>query len=118
MKYLRFLPLVLALYFLSLAFVSSFADPRELGARFLAQVVGVSAGVLPNPDNTIAGQLQQKEENLNERENELAAREAVLNSNGAGASVSFNYSLLGELMLLSLISANFYFDYRRAHVRA
>lgn len=118
MKQLRLLPLALALYLFLLALVSSYINPQELGAKFLAQVgsVGISLGVAPNPDNTLAEEFRKKEDSLSARESDLAAREAALQSeardSGKNNADATRYSLLGGIFLLALIIINYYLDFR------
>jgi hypothetical protein len=76
----------------------------------------LSADVPPNPYNTLADQLHQKEQELNDREAALNAREtppSVLNQGNIFGFISFILSL----MLCILIALNFYLDSRRGRRR-
>ena len=80
------------------------APAGEAGAN-----VGVSVGVLPNPYNTLAQQLQDKENDLTKREADLSKKEEGSNKQDK----TLIYALIGGGVLLLLILLNFYFDYRR-----
>ncbi len=102
------LALVLFLYSLSVDSPLSLAQsaPAMLGSA----VIGMSAGVTANPDNTAAAQIAQKQAELDAREREVGAR--------AGGAISGTRSLaaaslLTSLLVLVLVSANFYMDWRR-----
>lgn len=84
----------------------------------LALVVGVTAGVEPNPYNTMAQQLVQKELQLNDKEQQLRAQEQAMEANlraeVARSERNTLLTVLGvTLLLLGLIATNFYFDRKR-----
>jgi hypothetical protein len=89
---------------------SAFIGP---GATRLAQVVGVSVGVPENEFNTLAQGIAQRQEELDERERDLAAREAQ----AAGGEQSFRRATLLlsaiSFVLLVLILLNYFADWRR-----
>jgi hypothetical protein len=68
-------------------------------------VVGVSASVAPNADNTLAAELAQ-------REAELDAREAALG--GGTSDVIARYSLMASAALFGLLALNYILDWRRS----
>ena len=87
-------------------------DFIALSRYFMAQAgsaIGVSASVPPNPFNTLAKQIKEKEDELNLRERDVNAREQALEK---GKERGFLvYGSFG--MLLLLVMANFYLDYKR-----
>ena len=84
-------------------------NPIALGKYFLAQV-GVTVGVKPNPFNTLAQQLDKKEEDLKAKEQLLEKR--ILEENNLGDQ-TLQYLLFIGGGLLALVVLNFYLDYRR-----
>ena len=89
-------------------------DFLAIGNYFLAQTgsaIGVSVSVPPNPFNTLAQQLQEKEDSLHFRERDLEAKEKKLTEDGKNLSGKFVYVVLGLLTIL--VSVNFYLDYKR-----
>lgn len=85
----------------------------DTSSTFANAVVGVFAGVEENRFNTLAQELQQKEEELNAREAALAARES---SDTFAGSFSNDFVLLSfgmSALVLLLLILNFYFDWRR-----
>ena len=96
------------------------ASPATIGKYFVAQlgsVIGVTVNVPPNPFNTLAQQLEEKELALGEREKELQQKEVLFQEETSKERSGQNKLLLFLLALggtlLVLISVNFYFDYRR-----
>ncbi len=95
-------------------YATSVSSPSVLARDAVTMVgsgaVGMYAGVEPNPYNTAAAQLAAKQ-------NELALREATVNAQTGGsltgtrvlAAASFCISLL----VLILVSLNYYMDFRR-----
>lgn len=73
--------------------------------------VAVTAGVDPNPYNSVAAQLQEKERMLNEREAQLANSS---HSSSEPDSLAL-WSLLVSSALFVLVALNFYLDWRRGH---
>lgn len=106
--------LFVAALLLSLSF--TLATPQEIAGtaeRMLANpTIGVSAGVVANPYNTLAQKLGDKEVELSERERSLAERESAnqgIWSTEGWALASFAISII----VLLLVALNFYFDVRR-----
>ena len=82
-------------------------------ARNMFATVGVSIAIAPNPYNTVARQLADKEAQLNQREAQVSAQEqAVSNSQSSRDTFGF-YSLCMSAVLLVLVGINFYLDARR-----
>lgn len=106
---------ITSLVFLSLVFVwgvgSGDFDFVVVGKYFLAQAgsaIGVTASVPPNPFNTLAQQLKEKEDGLELKEKALNEREKAMEQG------NMNYIVYGSLGVLSLlVMANFYLDYKR-----
>ncbi len=105
--------------FISLVFSLTFyeVNPLAVVKYFLAtagSTVGVSLGVPDNPFNTLAQQLKEKETRLENREYALDEREVELEERNLFLPSEIVLSLiLGTMvMLLSLISLNFYFDHK------
>ncbi len=95
-------------------------SPIYMGGYLVAQVgsaIGINVSVPPNPFNTLAEQLKNKEISLLERERELAQREKQLKENNQSGAVSANNNLILLLTvagaLFALILTNFYLDWRR-----
>jgi hypothetical protein len=81
-------------------------------AMFGASGAALSAEVPPNPYNTLADQLAQKEQQLNDREaamNAQAAKPSFLSSGNLFGFISFLLSLI----LCALLALNFYLDAKR-----
>jgi len=107
--------LILFVYALSTESLSvHLQNTRELLAN---ASVGVMVGVPPNPYNTIAQQLEAKQNELSEREQKLAELEKSA-APAPGTSSSANdfatYSLGMSILLFLLVATNFYYDWRRA----
>ena len=79
----------------------------------LGTAVGVTVAIAPNPYNTLAEQLKQKEIALQEREQTIqeAESEAQIKSQKGDRTLSYLLGVGG--ILLILILANFYLDWRR-----
>lgn len=101
--------------FLQTVGVSPIDYTKYLGARFSSAVgVGSSASVPPNPINTLALQLQSKEENLNIRESQLNKKEAELASANYVLQNKIIWGMIiGIVTLFILIILNFILDWRR-----
>lgn len=110
------LTLFLIIVALVLMQVTFNASPLAISIYLLAQI-GVSVSVEPNPFNTLAGQLQEKEEALLEKEGNLIERENFLTERTMEGRSKKNSTLIYLLavagVLLILILLNFYLDYRR-----
>jgi hypothetical protein len=85
-----------------------------MGRRMTAQIgaVGISLGIVPNPENSAAAQLAAKEEMLAAKEQALRSKEEYLAAESAKhAANALEYSFLGGALLVALILLNIYFDY-------
>ncbi len=115
MHHIRLIVLGVAMVMLAATVVTVSDSHPEIGRFLLAQVgsVGLSVGVLPNPYNTLAEQLQAKEQVLNTKEaalnNETVALQAQQRENDIKV---LRYSLLGGAFLFLLVLLNFYLDFR------
>ncbi len=94
------------------------ANPAKLNyfigsSPSLGQGVGISASVKPNPYNTLALQLKQKEEKLNQREQELKQKEQKLNNQVFGQRIIIFSLMAAVALLFVLVLTNFYLDYKR-----
>jgi len=98
---------------------------RGFERMFLAQIgsIGINVGVAPNQYNTLAQQLEEKEEALNAREQELKSRIAAIERESSALSgsdaQSYGYFAFGGASLFLLILLNFFLDYharRRAEI--
>ena len=116
-KYINTGMLALAAVFLS--YTALTATPSSLlgnAQTMLASAgVGVSVAVAPNPYNTLAQQLSNKEAQLNQQSAFLAAQEQTINSSAPTAPANRYgfYSLCVSMALFVLVAINFYFDIRR-----
>ena len=94
-----------------------------VGNYFLAQAVsGMSATVSPNPINTLAQQLKEKELQLKSKEEAIDRRELFLEQKlmaelaekeKEGRRNILIFLGIASFALLSLISLNFYLDWKR-----
>jgi len=83
--------------------------------RMLANAaIGVSMGVEPNPYNTLASQLSDKAQELDERETRILALEDELRATRSLETYLATGSLVLSLLLFALVGLNFYRDARRA----
>jgi len=80
----------------------------------LGSVVGASASVAPNPDNTLAAELKQKEDELAAREGRLNVAENEIQNSRNDMAV---YSFLLSGILFVVVGVNFYLDWRRGRTR-
>jgi hypothetical protein len=78
--------------------------------------IGMSAGVEANPYNTLAQQLSDKELELQDRETRLLELTKDTNA-GTRASYWALASLALSIIILVLVGANFYMDWKRGKVR-
>ena len=97
------------------------ATPQMLASTaqsMLAQAVGASASVAPNPINTYAKQLTEKETQLNDREKRIAYLEerADARKEDAPHDPYALASFMTSIALFGLVGANFYFDWRRGRM--
>lgn len=86
--------------------------------NYLANAIGINAGVAANDINVITAQLTAKETELNNREAALTEREIAvsLNSNSGQSTDTATYVLSILLfILLVLVIMNYFLDYLRAH---
>ena len=77
-------------------------------------VVSISAGVAPNPDNTLQKQLLDQKAALDARESKLAMREQSSTIPPSVDNSIALYSFALSLLLLILVGVNFYFDWARS----
>jgi hypothetical protein len=107
------LSFVLLLYSLS---VDSPLSLSQSGFSMLGNAaVGMSAGVAPNPDNTLAAQFAQKEKELDARAGTIDAQSGGTVS---GTRMMAFASLCVSMLVLAMVSANFYMDWRRGRAFA
>ena len=81
-----------------------------------ASLVGVSVGVPPNPTNTLAEELKNKELSLAEREKALSQKEALFSSatqTERQKDETYLYLFVTNGTLLFLIMIHLYFDHER-----
>ncbi|HUO50800.1 MAG TPA: hypothetical protein VMU25_04530 [Candidatus Paceibacterota bacterium] len=76
--------------------------------------VAITAGVSPNPENTLAAQLTAKEAQLNEQQQSIDAQEKKV----ASLDMLGLYSLIASAILFVLVAMNFYMDWRRGRFAA
>ncbi len=101
--------LVLFMYATSVAPPSTLA--RDAISMVGAGAVGMTAGVAPNPDNTLAAQFDAKQRELEAREATVGAQiGGSLTSTRVLAAASFCISLI----VLVLVSLSYYMDFRRS----
>lgn len=112
--------LLLVSLFSLLFYQNFFSDnPHVLStaAGQVASVVGMSVEIESNQYNTLASVLQEKEEELNERELRIEEMEkqvlAELSEERKENRRIFLYISFVGLILLSLIMINFYMDWRK-----
>jgi hypothetical protein len=91
-------------------------SPQGIAQNAVTMVGAVGAdltvGVAPNPYNTEAQALAQKQLSLQEREAQLNTREAADTAPQIGAMLGF-VSFFLSLLLCALVGLNFYLDSRR-----
>lgn len=92
-------------------------NPLSIGKYFVYQlvsVIGVSVSVPPNPFNTLAQQLNEKENTLIQKEKELQEKESIIaEGKESRQNRTILYAAGGGGILLALVLLNFYLDYRR-----
>jgi hypothetical protein len=104
---------VVLCFLLASVFLSA-VSPADLSRRMAAQIgaVGISLGISPNPENSAAAELAQKEAMLAAKERALASKEEYLAAQSAKHTANaLEYSFLGGALLIALILLNIYFDY-------
>jgi predicted PurR-regulated permease PerM len=83
----------------------------------IANVVGITASIPVNKYNTLAQQLDEKEQALKAREKEIAEREIYIGALSYSSQIAQNkitvFGIGFSLLLFILISINFYLDWRR-----
>lgn len=84
----------------------------------LAQAVGASASVSENPVNTYMKQLEEKEEQLDQREARIAYLEEREDAQkGAPATDPWALASFGtSIVLFGMVGLNFYFDRQRGRL--
>lgn len=86
----------------------------ESALRLMADAaVGMSASIEPNPYNTLAQQLSNKEALLNERETQITSQERAGIERASSLGIFGFVSFCISIFLLILVGINFYFDIRR-----
>jgi hypothetical protein len=86
---------------------------KFVGAK-LSRAISMSVSVSENPYNKLALQLKDKENQLNQREQDLAVRETKLQDQNLTWQTKLILVLgAGIIVLFVLILVNFYLDYRR-----
>lgn len=85
-------------------------------SSMLASVqIGTTASVEPNPYNTLAKQLSDKERLLDQRERDIAAQESSKSASSRSVSSDLAlYSFIMSMVLALLVAVNFFLDLRRA----
>ncbi len=83
---------------------------------YLAQSIGMYAGVEPNDINTLTAQLTQKERELNERESALAQREISVSLEKPTVGTSYSTYILSVILflILVLLVLNYVLDFLRS----
>jgi hypothetical protein len=114
-KLIHDLRIFLFAFIIVTTFYSVGLNPVDFGKYFttkLTQAVGIgtSTTVSPNPFNTLASQLKQKEERLNKKEADLNAQNFSFGS--LSQRSLFFIMIFGIVILFFLILMNFYLDYR------
>jgi hypothetical protein len=106
--------LIIIVGFFSLIGLNPINITEFLGAKF-GQAVGMSVSIPENPFNRIALQLKEKENNLNEREAALSAKEKQISQTeiGGGQNNLMRVLIVGIIILFILVIVNYYLDYRR-----
>lgn len=107
---------------LVLLFDSGFVSPitKDLShntQQYVANVVGVSAGVEPTELSLMTAELTKKEQELTVREQEIKEREIKLSNNVAGVPASDTSTFVLSIILfilLTLIILNYGLDFARA----
>lgn len=96
---------------------TSSAIVGEEAFRYLANAVGITVGVAPNPINTAIAQLREREQATLSKEAELQQREELLRARLDRTSYRertlFVYSIAVSVLLLGLVIVNFYLEYRK-----
>lgn len=86
---------------------------KFVGARF-SSAIGISTSVPENPFNKLALQLKERQQDLDDKEQELNRWEEDLDKRtNSNDILIFSIISFGIILLFILISVNFYLDYRR-----
>lgn len=108
---------ILFLFFIPFCFFLVLGlNPIDVGQILKAkmgQAVGMSVGVPANSYNKIAVQLADKEEQLDQREAELAKIESTITGNYEQQGTLVVFLSIGIVVLFILVGLNYYMDYRR-----
>lgn len=120
----RYATLIIAIMIFGQTQISyaQFSRIASLAYQNLANVASMNATITPNPYNTLAQQFEQKDRELTLREQELIAREKMLDAKYQEEIASSRRTMLFTiggvtLILILLILANFYFDIKREEER-
>ncbi len=115
---LWYAPLGLTVIVTTIAFLTPVSPETARRIASGGAAVGVSMSVAPNPYNTVAFQLRQKEVQLEAREKELEQKEQTL---GGEVIVSVSRLLWGGagflVLLMSLIFHHLYLDKKRFQIQ-
>ncbi|MBP9757435.1 MAG: hypothetical protein KBD06_02435 [Candidatus Pacebacteria bacterium] len=113
MEVVRRMAIVMALVLF--IYATSIASPKVLvqdaGSMLGSAVVGMTVGVEPNPYNTAAVQLAAKQNELEAREELLRAQEG---GSVAGTRMLAAGAFVTSILVLLLVAANYYMDWKRA----
>jgi hypothetical protein len=91
---------------------------RYVGSRFSYAVgIGTSASITPNPFNTLALQLKEKENKLDAREKTVDQKESDLRSALLLQNRLLWVLLIGIVILFVLIVVNFFMDWKRRKIQ-
>lgn len=111
-KILIYCLLILLIFIFGFSWLRYGARPQAIVKYLLAQMgstVGVSLNVPENPFNTWAKQLQEKETELQAREQKI---DELLSKTARESRVILTLILVLTIILVLLILLNFYFDYQ------
>lgn len=112
------LSILVLVLFLALIGLNPINLTEYLSAKFSLAVENMNratAKVEPNPYNTLAMQLLDKEQGLNDKEKMLREKESQLVSINSGQTKIIYGLAIGIMILFCLILFNYYLDYRRRH---
>jgi len=101
---------------LFLSGISTAGDPLRLESRLLASMsgVGMSIGVAPNSENTMAEALYEWDEEIALREAGVVAAERALERDRSAAERQMAYVLAAEAILCFMIALDFMLGRRSA----
>lgn len=95
--------------------IESTAQLSQNTHQYLAQAVGMSAGVAPTDLNSITAELSKQKQLLDARDAALREREIAVELNTGGTNQQSTFIIAGALLLLlMLIVTNYILDFLRA----